>query len=127
MATIHTQGVCVFRNAQSVGHQVADANQLGPPWKCNRSKKTTIMKRILKFLSTAKDRYHRAIVQRFQRLSDKPYEITEQDVLSTRRVAMYCYLDHYNVVVDNDGHFHLNGRVFTDESHLLTHIKNDAK
>ena len=85
------------------------------------------MKRILEFLSTAKDRYHRAIVQRFQRLSDKPNEITEQDVLSTRRVAMYCYLDHYNVVVDNDGQYHLNGRVFVNESHLLTYIKNDAK
>lgn len=85
------------------------------------------MKPILKFLSIAKNRYCKYIVQRFQRLSDKPSEITEADILLTRKVSMYTYLDHYNVIVDNDGHFHLNGIVFTNETQLLTHIKKDAQ
>lgn len=79
------------------------------------------------FLQKAKGRFDRSVVQRFQRLFDKPEELSINDILSTRRPTGYIYLEHYEVSVDSAGMFCLDNIRFSKEEDLLNYIKSHAQ
>jgi len=82
---------------------------------------------IKQFLQKAKGRFDRSVVQRFQRLFDKPQELSIEDILSTRRATGYIYLEHYVVKIDDMGMYCLGNIRFSKEEDLLYYIKSHAQ
>lgn len=79
---------------------------------------------ILKYLSYAKKKFSKPLVQRLQQAADNPASLSCDDIVATRRVVAVEYLGEFTAHIDEDGMLHHNGFIFSNEHELAMYIKD---
>lgn len=79
---------------------------------------------ILKFLTYAKNKFSKPLVQRLQQAADNPASLSRDDIIATRRVLAVEYLGEFTAHFDKDGMLHHNGFIFSNEHELAMYIKD---
>lgn len=79
---------------------------------------------ILKFLTYAKNKFSKPLVQRLQQAADNPASLSCEDIIATRRVLAVEYLGEFTVAIDKDGMLYHNDFIFSNERELAMYIKD---